>query len=301
MKRLCKGVGICLLLLSSCSQSKSVNQFNDGIQNPESEIPTKAMMHLPSADNLFVRSDDLITIDYSHTDQGYFMVKTNTTDHQRLKIQVLFNDQTYNYEIYKDNEYEVFPLSLGNGNYTIRWLENIESTRYAVVGTLDIDVTLQDDTISFVYPNQYVDYDQNTLAVDKSFELTQGVTTKLQRVYLIYQYVIDNVVYDWDKVDAVQGKFVLPKVDEVLKTNKGICFDYASLMATMLRCQNIPTKLITGMVKDGYHAWVEVYIDNVGWISPHIYFDNNTWTRIDATFDAMDKNYNDFYENQFQY
>ncbi len=32
----------------------------------------------------------------------------------------------------------------------------------------------------------------------------------------------------------------LPDVDSILQEKKGICFDYAALMATMLQSQNIP-------------------------------------------------------------
>ena len=33
-----------------------------------------------------------------------------------------------------------------------------------------------------------------------------------------------------------------------------------------------------------YHAWVNVYIDNVGWIDNFIYFDGHDWSLMDPTF-----------------
>ena len=291
---------VLLLLFSGCN-SNDASFSNDGIENPVSPSMTIDDIRLPSADGVFVGGDDLISVDYSNTSEGYIMVKTNTSDHRRLKVQLLKDDMTYNYDINVDDDYEVFPLNMGSGIYTIRWLENIEDTRYALIGTFDFDVDLVDVNIVYLYPSQYVDYDADTKAVKKSFELTQEDKTKLDRVYHIYQYVIDNIDYDWDKVDEVQGKFVLPIVDETFEKEKGICFDYAALMATMLRVQDIPTKLVTGMVEEGYHAWVEVYIDNIGWIAPHIYFNSDEWTRIDATFDAMDKAYDGYYDTKYEY
>ncbi len=291
---------IVLLVLGGCSDS-SASFSNDGIENPVSPSLSIDDIRLPSADGVMVGGDDLVTVDYSNTFQGYIMVKTNTADHKKLKVQLIKDDMTYNYDLNVDEEYEVFPLNMGSGTYTIRWLENIEDTRYALIGTFDFDVDLVDVNIVYLYPSQYVDYDSNTMAVRKSFELTQEDKTKLDRVYHIYQYVIDNIDYDWDKVDEVQGKFVLPIVDETFEKEKGICFDYAALMATMLRVQDIPTKLVTGMVEEGYHAWVEVYIDNIGWIAPHIYFNSDEWTRIDATFDAMDKAYDGYYDTKYEY
>ena len=291
---------IVLLVLGGCSDS-SASFSNDGIENPVSPSLSIDDIRLPSADGVMVGGDDLVTVDYSNTFQGYIMVKTNTADHKKLKVQLIKDDMTYNYDINKDEDYEVYPLNMGSGTYTIRWLENIEDTRYALIGTFDFNVDLVDVNIVYLYPSQYVDYDSNTMAVRKSFELTQEDKTKLDRVYHIYQYVIDNIDYDWDKVDEVQGKFVLPIVDETFEKEKGICFDYAALMATMLRVQDIPTKLVTGMVEEGYHAWVEVYIDNIGWIAPHIYFNSDEWTRIDATFDAMDKAYDGYYDTKYEY
>ena len=298
MKKLVIFIGL-LVLLSGCGSKDSFS--NEGIENPTSPSMSIDDIRLPSADGAMVGGDDLVSVDYSNTSEGYIMVKTNSSEHKRLKVQLLKDDMTYNYDLNVDNEYEVFPLNMGSGTYTIRWLENIEDTRYALIGTFDFDVDLVDVNIVYLYPSQYVDYDADTKAVKKSFELTQEDKTKLDRVYHIYRYVIDNIDYDWDKVDEVQGKFVLPIVDETFEKEKGICFDYAALMATMLRVQDIPTKLVTGMVEEGYHAWVEVYIDNIGWIAPHIYFNSDEWTRIDATFDAMDKEYDGYYDTKYEY
>jgi len=70
----------------------------------------------------------------------------------------------------------------------------------------------------------------------------------------------------------------------------GICFDFSSLLAAMLRSQDIPAKLAMGFVatspKPTYHAWNEVYINDVGWIRirSQIYFSGKDWERMDATF-----------------
>ena len=298
-----RGIGIVFLsvFLSACGSTSNVDDKNKDIVNKTSAKPTKEAMHLPIASETSVFIDELITLDYSNIDQGYIMVKCNTEAHQRIKIQITCNDTTYTYDLNHHDAYEVYPITLGDGSYTIKWLENVEGTRYALIGSLDVEVTLQDQLLPFLFPNQYIDYNQQTKAVDKAFELIQDKQTELERVKAIYDYVTSNVRYDWDKVEAVQGKFVLPIIDETFTSNKGICFDYAALMSTMLRCLNIPTKLITGMVTDGYHAWVEVYIDNIGWITPHVYFDANTWTAMDPTFDAMDRGYEGNYESQNQY
>ena len=69
-------------------------------------------------------------------------------------------------------------------------------------------------------------------------------------------------------------------MDVILQEKKGICFDYAALMATMLRSQNIPAKMEIGYanMEEGavYHAWLSVYIKDIGWIDDLIEFDGKT-------------------------
>jgi hypothetical protein len=108
---------------------------------------------------------------------------------------------------------------------------------------------------------------------------------------------VENISYDTEKAKLIisgQLKSYVPDVDVVYDTEKGICFDYASLMAAMLRSQGIPTKLVMGYVapNNTYHAWNEVYIAGVGWvrIRGQIYFDGVKWTRMDATFAAGNEN-----------
>ena len=57
-------------------------------------------------------------------------------------------------------------------------------------------------------------------------------------------------------------------------------------MATMLRSQGIPTRLEVGYVGDAYHAWISVYITDIGWINGIIEFDGKDWTIMDPTFAA---------------
>ena len=57
-------------------------------------------------------------------------------------------------------------------------------------------------------------------------------------------------------------------------------------MAAMLRSVGIPTRMEIGYSGDAYHAWVSVYVKDIGWINDIIQFDGNVWTLMDPTFDA---------------
>lgn len=63
-----------------------------------------------------------------------------------------------------------------------------------------------------------------------------------------------------------------------------LIFVYAAVMTAMLRSQDIPTKLVVGYTGDVYHAWVDVYIKEMGWVDNFIYFDGVSWKLMDPTF-----------------
>ena len=97
-----------------------------------------------------------------------------------------------------------------------------------------------------------------------------------------------NFSYDYD-LAANPPTGYLPDVDKVLAARKGICFDYAAVMATLLRSQDIPCKLVVGYAGKIYHAWIDVYVEGVGWIKNAIYFDGKSWTMMDPTFVSTGK------------
>ena len=71
-----------------------------------------------------------------------------------------------------------------------------------------------------------------------------------------------------------------------MEAGTGICFDYASLMTALLRSQHIPTKLEVGYSGEAYHAWISVYLDEVGWVDNIIEFDGKDWSLMDPTLAA---------------
>ena len=241
-------------------------------------------------------------IDVSNASQGYVMVKQSGVS-KRLKVQIVMGDKKYNYDLNNAGNFEAFPLQMGNGNYKIRIMQNKEGNSYVELFSAQINVTLDNSNAPFLCPSQYVNYSASSAAVKKSFDLCVGASGDVDRLKAIYTWIIDNISYDTQKAETVQTGY-LPKVDDTLSTKTGICFDYASLMACMLRAQGIPTKLVIGTVspKDLNHAWNEVYLKGVGWVTVRLYFSGNKWERMDATFGASgNQNIEDFIGNGENY
>lgn len=202
----------------------------------------------------------------------------------KVKLQLTGpNNVKYTYNILTEST--CLPLAGGSGTYTIGLFENMEGTQYssAFNGSFEADIT--NEFGPFLYPNQYVNFAQDSKAVEMANRLASKAATEMDIVAEIYHYVTKNITYDHEEATTVAYNY-LPDVDEVLETKKGICFDYASLMAAMLRSQLLPTRLEIGYAGDAYHAWISVYIKDVGWIDDVIYFDGKSWTLMDPTFAA---------------
>mgnify|MGYP002855771830 CR=1 FL=1 len=236
----------------------------------------------PKASGSEVYSNDDASIDASNASDGYVMVKyTGSAAKVRMLIETPAGN-TYNYLMDLDGSYDVYPLSEGNGTYKIGVYENLHDDQYAAAFTQSVNVTLKDEYSMFLYPNAYVDFNAGSAAVKKGQELAASANTDLEVVQNVYHYITKNITYDQVKADTVQSGYI-PNVDDTLATGTGICFDYASLMGAMLRSQGIPTRLEIGYAGTEYHAWVSVYIDDVGWIDKIIQFDGNNWTLMDPT------------------
>ena len=248
---------------------------------PLYQKPAGSDVRTPVASGSVTYGNGRATIDASNTSNGYVMIKY-TGGQSRIKIQIA-KSTTYTYDLNARNTYEVFPFTEGNGTYSIKIFENVSGNQYAQVMSQNISVSLADEFAPFLTPNQYVNFSNGSAAVNKGAELAASAADEIGVVTNVYNYVINNITYDTTKAASVQSGY-LPNVDQVLAQKTGICFDYAALMTAMLRSQDIPTKLVIGYSGGLYHAWVNVYIDNIGWVDNFIYFDGHNWSLMDPTF-----------------
>lgn len=274
-------IAIFCLLLGGCSGSSSASRKEHS--GPPRDSTPRVLT--PSADGVTVYQNDFASIDTSNTSQGYVMVKYNGTN-EKVKLQITCPDQScYTYLISDRGAYDTFPLTARNGSYALQVLENVAGDTYTVSLAQSINVSIEDEFLPFLYPNQYVNFHTDSKAVSKGSDLAKDTYSDLDVVQNIYNYVIKNISYDTEKAQNVSYGYV-PDIDDTLSSKKGICFDYAALMTSMLRSQNIPTKLEVGYSGDAYHAWISTYIDDKGWVDDIIQFNGNTWQIMDPTLAA---------------
>lgn len=228
--------------------------------------------------NLFAFGAEAINmIDTQYSSLGIVAVNYQQPIDKRIRVLVEKDGKRYSYNIQNVKEAESFPLQMGNGTYTVRVMENVEGNKYKEISKQDIKVELKDENVVYLNSIQEIKWDKSSEAIQLASELTKGLTNDLDKVNAIYNYIVTNVSYDFNKINDLTALY-LPNIDETLKSGQGICYDYASLFAAMLRSQGIPTKMVKGYAPNvsEYHAWNEVYIESMG-----------QWVTIDTTSDAQ--------------
>ncbi len=225
----------------------------------------------PEASGENVVTAGKVTMDISHMDLGYIMVKHSGSS-KKLKVQVNCDGAIQNYDLNGKDVYEVYPLIKGSGTYKISVLENSKGSDYVLITSNTLDVVMADNNAAFLCPNQFIWYEPETLAVQKSIELCEGLTNEWEKAEKLYTYVSQYVMYDYMKMLTVRNPY-LPDVDDTLLTGMGICFDYSALLACMLRVQGIPTMMVVGdLLPTGErHAWNKALL-------------GGNWMMMDATF-----------------
>lgn len=223
-----------------------------------------------------------ICVDY--VEQGYVTAQADSA--ARLKFQVNEGDQTYNYDLPNDGTQIVFPINMGDGTYLFRIMQNTSGSNYVELFSTEADVSLDSEFAPFLVANVFCNYTAESECTAKARELTADAENQGEVVRSICEYVAENVTYDNAKAEELsKSSGYVPDPDETLATGRGICFDYASLSAAMLRSVGVPTRLMTGYVgsNEVYHAWIMVYIDG-SWRSAAFSVDPRTWSRCDVTF-----------------
>lgn len=217
-------------------------------------------------------------VDTEMTQMGVVAISYNSS--ARLKVTVEKSGKRVTYDLRNDGKTEYYPLQLGEGSYKVSVLENIGGTKYKSVQSKTVNLEMDDANKVYLASVQNINWNRDMKAIKKAEELTKGLKTDKEKINAIYQYLISNISYDYNKLKTLSSTY-LPNIDETLEKKTGICYDYSSTFAAMLRSQGIPAKLVKGYstaTGETYHAWNEVYLSDAG-----------KWIIVDTTYDAQMK------------
>lgn len=243
----------------------------------------------------FAGTNGRATVDSSDAGEGVVRVNYEGVSSKKLKVRITYGTDVYNYDLNARGVAETFPLQLGSGVYKIGVYQNVSGNSYSLVYSESVNAKLSSEKAPFLRANQKVNFDSSTEVVRVAKKLCEDLETDVEMIDAIYAYVIDNYSYDYAKAkQAIAGNLAgyTPDLDEIYRTKKGICYDYASMLAAMLRSVGIPAKLVMGYVApDGiYHAWNEVFIEGEGWVVKQVHFSGEEWKLMDPTFASAASN-----------
>lgn len=219
-----------------------------------------------------------VTFDTSNISNGVVSVNYSGDLSKTIKVMIEKGSEKYTYTL-KNTGVTNFPLQMGDGEYKISVLQNVEGTKYAPLASESFSVSGLSDTVVYQNSIQIVNFSPTMSAIQNALSLTAGASNSVEKANLVYEDVISNVSYDFDKFSTLSSDYI-PVIDEVYNAKSGICYDYAALFAACLREMGIPTKVEMGYFTEvqEYHAWNSAYIDG-------------RWMKIDTTYDAQAKAY----------
>ena len=217
---------------------------------------------LPQATGKSVKKDGKLTVDAGNMSEGYIMVKAKKTS-KKLRVRVSTAGAKLLYWLNGDGEYEVYPLQFGSGKYKVELFEHVKGKDYSKEGTVKLTAKMADELSCFLYPNQYVNYDENTACVKQAQEMCKNMKDQGEIYKAVCTYVLQNFIYDYIKSVSVQSMSQqMPDIDGCWKNRMGICQDLAAMTCAMLRSQGVPARLMIGTVgANTYHAWVVAVVN----------------------------------------
>lgn len=218
-----------------------------------------------------------VNVDETNAVTGLLKISCNIDTEKKLKVILQKDSSKYIYNIKKNGAAENFPLQLGKGTYLISVFENIEGTKYRKIFQDDIFAEINNQNAVYLNSVQNISWNYENTAIQKAELLTSNLNSDKERINVLYSYIVKNFSYDYNKVGKLTTEY-LPDIDKIYNAKKGICYDYSSLFAAMLRSLGIPAKLVKGYAEGvkGYHAWNEVFDKSSG-----------KWLTIDTTADSQ--------------
>ncbi len=282
---------------------KTIGPFplRGGSQFPKGDVIMKkvvffvlSLMLLTNQTNLIHAADvdknerlDIIT---EHVNEGVIGIDYQSNDTKAKKVVIKKGDQKYIYNLLSNDEIINYPLQLGDGEYSINIYENISGTKYKSVEKQSVTVKQTDINNVFLQSILEINWREDDDSIQLANELVMKeekrqqqltgndkyVLSDTEKIDVIYDYVIENIRYDYDKINGLESTYT-PDNDATIASKTGICYDYSSLLASMLRSQGIPAKMVKGYAQgsDVYHAWNEIYLSG-----------ENRWVVVDPTNDA---------------
>ena len=229
----------------------------------------------------YLNGQDFDKIPNSH--KKYYEYKDITIINHFFSSTTLFSPYSPN-TVYLDGNYEIqlgpdfelnFPPGIYAGeNYTISILEPLPYEKLIALGINESKKDIKNLNKYLQIPKFKITKETKDLVN----EIVKDSNTDYEKAVAIENYLRKNFKYNTDvEVPPKNREFI----DYFLfESKEGYCTYYATTMAIMLRLQGIPSRYVEGYVardlidentyivkQKNAHAWVEAFIEPVGWMT----------------------------------
>ena len=110
-------------------------------------------------------------------------------------------------------------MSDDNGKYTVTVFENVTGTKYAQLLSQSLTVTLSNEFAPFLRSNQYANFSNAPAIIAKTQELVANKSTDIEKITVVYKYIVDTITHNKQKTQTVQNGCV-PVLNTVLAQKK---------------------------------------------------------------------------------
>jgi len=209
-----------------------------------------------------------------------------TIDNKQEVLSVQFSREPSKIYDLGNNRYAEFTFKNPKEDFEIQIITRIKLFRYDLSTALKNPnpAPLTDgDLKEYLKEEKYLEKDHPAI---KEIALQINGKDEIDTVRKIYEFVLDNMEYDHAKADNDIAKAL--GAAGAVQLKKGVCVEYADLFVALCRAKGIPAKYVAGIPTEGEnerkgHAWVEVYLENYGWVP----FDPTWGDTKAATFESL--------------
>jgi hypothetical protein len=230
-----------------------------------------------------------LSIEGDTSEIDFFSTIPQDYKYRQKILNTTFSPEPSNIFTYGPNTYAEFVIKNPDDKLTIQITCNMEIYDFDLLKASSWVSNLQNniDFNSYLKEEEYIEVDDSYI---QSSEIIHRLTEiPVDKVKLIYDYVLDNLDYEGynpDSVGAVQA----------LRKGSGDCTEYTDLMVTLCRASNFPARSIEGYTINAGnlsigHNWTEVYINGYGWIPFDPTFDDGNGDSQNVTFSNLENVY----------
>jgi len=290
----------------------------DGYASYQDMVPTEEQIQM-SQTTAGVYTNKYVKINTNTANKGYIEVEYLDANGYDITVSMRSNKKNANgnlagweYRSSKKGKCKInAALTYGNAAYTVTVTSTMknESTgveRVSKKATLTINLPNVSSTGAFLLSTGEVIYDSNMMFIKKASEISATCKDDFEKVSKIYDWLTQYIQYQVVE-DTIQGDYICD-LNKIYNRKTGVCYDYAVVLAAMLRSQGIPCKVVFGRYTDSTsgdgHVWNEVYIAKSGSItSNELSITGNKWCTLDPTLSHVNSGQSaiDFMNNASNY